>query len=734
MAGGGWEPHVPAVTIGRPGIPKTVVRRPGLIDSLRHVRDDTLVVVSAPAGYGKTTSMTLWDEADERPFAWVRLDHLDDDPAHLLLHIATALDRVRPLDSALLQYLRGPSRSPQTQLAPVVIGALEACGSIVVVLDDTHELTAPDAVEMLSTLVGTTPTTSTMVLSGRHVPPLDLARRRLQHRVVEVGTDELKLTAAEATEVFLTVGGSTDHGVVASVVDKCEGWAAGVLLASLALRDGADVATLTGRHRLVSEYLVAEVLDQLDDSIVTFLTESSVLERFCAKLLDGLLGRRDSADMLEKIVRSGNHFLISLDAERVWYRYHRMFGDLLRARLRDRDPIRFRLLAKQAADLLAASGDVDGALRQAIAAGDHAQAADLVGRDAARLGFDGRAGVLARRLGQLDEQTFAVFPDAAIARAWLGLTTGDAELIHSSLALAVRADRGQPMADGSPSVTATAALIEAAVGMGGIQKVVEHADVVLAQGGHLTNPWWGAANTVKGGALSMLGETAHARQLLEPAVLATAEFPGIHAAAQAHLALLDLDEGDWGAATTNAAAARAIADEHDLCDVVPMIVVYGVDALVNARLGNVDAARAAAAATERLLAGLGFLAARTALLGHVLLARAAVDLDDRVLLRRHLDSADRARKREPGAAGLIRRLDEVRTLTEVVPGQPALTKAEQRLLPYLATHLSLQRIAEDLTIGRETAKSQATSIYRKLAVSSRAAAVAEAERLGLFKR
>ncbi|PRC48648.1 LuxR family transcriptional regulator, partial [Mycobacterium sp. ITM-2017-0098] len=152
------------------------------------------------------------------------------------------------------------------------------------------------------------------------------------------------------------------------------------------------------------------------------------------------------------LTSSGNPFLVSLDHQRVWYRYHHLFGDVLRGRLRASAPERFRELACLAADLLERDGDIEGALRLAVDAGDRARAAALVVQDAVRLGFDGRAGVLARRLGMLDARTFAEHPDAAVARAWLGVTTADGELIQRSLMLAMRCDRGQSLSDGTPSV------------------------------------------------------------------------------------------------------------------------------------------------------------------------------------------------------------------------------------------------------------------------------------------
>ncbi|MDY6999460.1 MAG: AAA family ATPase, partial [Actinomycetota bacterium] len=644
MVAGDWQPHVPAATIGGPRIAEGVIRRPGVVHRLRAGRHGDLVTVTAPAGYGKTTAVALWDAEDERPFAWVRVDHLDEDPAHLLLHIATAVRAVGGVDGDLLGYLAGPGRPPASHLVPAVVRCLEGGPPLVLVIDDAHELAAPEAIDTLRSLIDASPPSMTVVLVGRYLLPLEMARRRLDRALVEVGPAQLRFTGQESAAVLRRVSGVSDDTTLTAVVDSCEGWPAGLVLCGMALRDGADVSAVSGRHPVVMSYLVEEILSRLDGRSATFLTETAVLQRFRAEQLDAVLGREDSARMLESLSVSGNLFLVALDSHRCWYRYHRLFGDVLRTRLRVTAPQRFRELASRAADYLQGEGDVDGALLCALDAGDRARAASLVGRDAARLGFDGRAGVLARRLGSLDAQTFSECPDAALARAWLGVTTGDTDLIQRSLSLAHRADRGLPLADGAPSVKVAAALISSLVGAGGVHDVIRHADVVRAAGDHLANPWWGAATVMKGAAESMLGIVSRARALLEAALAATDDLPGFQAVALAHLALIDLAAGDDEAATARSVAAREIADKYDLCDVVPMVVVYATSAVMSARFGDVDAVREAALTTESLLHRLGPLAARTALLGHGLLAWSGAVICDPDMMSTHLDAAEGARR------------------------------------------------------------------------------------------
>ncbi|AFM16046.1 ATP-dependent transcriptional regulator [Mycolicibacterium chubuense NBB4] len=730
MVAGDWQPYIPAATIGRPRIVHGVVRRPEVLERLRVAGAGDLVTVTAPAGYGKTTAAALWDEADPRPFAWLRVDHLDNDASHLLVHVVAALDQLRDGDSDELRYMRGAGRDPLTHLLPAAIRALDAAGPLVVVVDDAHALTRPETITALRALIDAAPATTTVAVLGRFLLPLDIARRRLHRTVVELGPNELRFSRHEAAATVESLAARSDDPTVSAVLDLTEGWAAGVTLAAMALRDGVALDDITGRHDSVVDYLVEEALYGLDEDTVTFLVESAVFDRFTAQQLDTVLGRGDSAHLLEKLSSSGNLFLIPLDHHRGWYRYHRLFGDVLRGRLRTAAPGRYRSLLCRAADQLENDGDIDGALIKVLEAGDRARAARLVGREAVRLGFDGRVGVLARRLSLLDSRVFAEHPDAAVARAWLGVTTGDAELIQRSLMLAQQADRGQRLSDGTPSVAVAAALISSLVGIDGVHDVIRHADVVRAAGDYLVNPWWGAATVMKGAAEAMLGYVSRARVLLESALPVTEDLPGFQAAALAHLALIDLGAGDDEGAIQCSEAARTLVDKYDLCDVVPVVVVYAVSAVMSARTGDGDGAREAIGVTEKLLDRLGHLAARTALLGHGLLAWTAAVLQDSRLLSKHLDAAERARRREPDAVALSQRIDRVRAMA--AGGSRPLTAAELRLLPYLATHLSLQRIAQELVIGRETAKSQATSIYRKLGVSSRGEAVSEARRVGLI--
>lgn len=715
-----------------------MVGRDHLVKRLLDTTHERVVVLSAPAGYGKTTTMLLWDEADDRGFAWVHLDPLDDDPVHLLRHVALALHELEPIDPGVARLLTGPGRPVDTGMLPALGRSLDGRDPFVLVLDDVHVLTSRAALRCVDGVLAHIPEGSQLALVGRSVR-LPLARRRL-HGVVELSSADLAMSEDEAALVLRHAGLRLGDAAVGTLVGQTEGWPGGLHLAALALTgrdEAARAAGFSGRDRLVADYLVEEVLEGLPEETVDFLSRSAVLQRMSAPLLDELLEIRSSGRLLREIERSGNLFLVPLDAEREWFRYHHLFGEMLRARLRSLDPTTADRLESRASAILERRGDVDGAVRHAVAAGETERAADLVLRHAVPLVFEGRVARLGGWLELLGADTIDRYPSAAISWAWFGLATGDQQLIHRATAAAERSRWDGPLADGSPSLPVAVATVRAMTAPEGLQGVVRDTEIVRRAGGPAANPWWGISTLLRGTAFSMLGELDRARGLLTAALPAVAGAPGFEAAVLAHLALLHLYDGDLAEADRLASRGLRLAERHDLEGVVPVVSVYAVGALVAARGGRPAEAARAAIVARRMLARLGDLSPRTVLLCNLLLAQAALALGQRAEARALADEAARARRREPSATHLNLQLDRVRQQVATGSGGGsavafALTSAELRILSYLPTHLSLQDIAEQLLISRNTAKTHAVAIYRKLGVSSRRDAVAEARRLGLL--
>ena len=300
------------------------------------------VAVIAPAGYGKTTLLAHWDEADPRPFAWVALDGRDDDPVVFLRYIAAAIHGVEPLPTDVFDALSGPGGSSWALRVPRVGSALAALENpLVLVLDDLHAVANPACLDLLAELFRYVPAGSQIAIASREEPPLPLARWRAQGSVHEIGVTNLRLDEEEAESLLKAAGVELDAGDLSDLTDLTEGWPAGLYLAALSLQAGAPrpvaASRFTGDDRFVSDYFRLELLSRLPAAEAHFLKYTSVLDRMSGALCDAVLQTTRSAHTLETLERT-NCFVVPLDRRGEWYRYHHLFGQLLRDELERSEP------------------------------------------------------------------------------------------------------------------------------------------------------------------------------------------------------------------------------------------------------------------------------------------------------------------------------------------------------------------------------------------------------------
>ena len=341
-----------ATKLHMPGPRPGLVPRPRLTARLDEGLARGLVLVCAPAGYGKTVLLADWARRGEHPVAWLSLDAGDNDPARFWRHAVAALDRARPGTGERVAPLLGPPAPSSFQgLVTALINDL-AADEALLVLDDYHLISARQVHESLAFLVEHRPAGICVVLASRSDPPLPLARLRARGQLTEIRAAELRFTPAEAGELLQHAASALPDASVAALAARTEGWAAGLQLAALSLRGHDDaagfVAAFTGSHRYVLDYLAEEVLEGQDEQLRTFLLETSVLERLSGPLCDAVTGREGSQALLEEAERAGL-FLIPLDEVRGWWRYHHLFADLLRARLQQEQPGRVAQLHRNAA-------------------------------------------------------------------------------------------------------------------------------------------------------------------------------------------------------------------------------------------------------------------------------------------------------------------------------------------------------------------------------------------------
>src|SRR6516164_3362803 len=399
------------------------VPRPRLLARLSQGTGSGLTVVSTPAGFGKTTVLGDWARRSRPPAAWLSLDAADSDPARFWRYVAAALDRVRPgVGAPVMALLLGRQQPPLEAVATAVINELSVPGQggVALVLDDYHLVEAPPVHDSVTFLLDRLPPGLRLVLSSRADPPLPLARLRGRGQLAELRAADLRFTLAETAAFVREVTGlDLPAASVAALQERTEGWAAGVQLAALALRGHPDpagfIATFAGSHRYVLDYLTGEVLASQPAQVLSFLLETSVLDRLCGPLCDAVTGRTGSQLLLEAIERA-NLFLVPLDEVRGWWRYHPLFADLLRVRLAQEQPRVLPGLHRAAAAWHEEHGLADDAIRHATAAGETGWAARLVERHVETLLRRSEAATLDRWLSALPAASVSARPRLCLAQ------------------------------------------------------------------------------------------------------------------------------------------------------------------------------------------------------------------------------------------------------------------------------------------------------------------------------
>ena len=370
-----------------PRLRRGVVARPRLIRRLAGGAESKLTLISAPAGFGKTTLLAEWlsvDPADGRSVAWLSLDPGDNHATLFWTYLIAALETVAPgIGASALQLLQSPQPPPIEAVLATLLNELGAVrGDIVLVLNDYHVVDAHDVQDGMAFLLEHLPPQVHLVITSRADPALPLARLRARGELVEIRAADLRFTPDEAA-AYLNDAMGLDLAArdVAALEGRTEGWIAALQLAALSIQGRDDVAGFiagfAGDDRYIVDYLVEEVLHRQSDGVRSFLLQTSILGRLSGPLCDAVTGRDGGKAMLEALDR-GNLFLVPLDDQRRWYRYHQLFADVLRARLLDEQPDLAPELHRRACEWCEENGDRSEAIGHAMAGGDLERAADLV--------------------------------------------------------------------------------------------------------------------------------------------------------------------------------------------------------------------------------------------------------------------------------------------------------------------------------------------------------------------
>ena len=418
------------------------VERHRLYDRMRGGLGAPITLVDAPAGWGKSTLAADWLRHDGVRAGWVSLDRADDDPHRFWRYLLLAATGVESgTGEAALRRLDARGSDVERDVVPTFLNETAALRSdLVVVLDDYQLVTNPEVHRSVAALLERCPPRLHLMLLTRSDPPLPLSRLRVRGELVEVRADQLRFTVDEADDfVNERLGLSLSRADVERLVVRTEGWAAGLQLAALRLTDGADpsdfIARFTGADRHVVDYLGEEVLAIQPAPVCEFLLQTSILDRFCSPLCEAVTGRSDSADLLDDVYRS-NLFLIPLDEERRWLRYHQLFRDILRHELARTAPEQVSELHRRAARWHTDAGDDAAAIRHSIAAGELASAATLVSAAWRRHFNTGQWETVRNWLDALPPELVSSRPELTIARVWIALDTGRLDEVDRALGAA----------------------------------------------------------------------------------------------------------------------------------------------------------------------------------------------------------------------------------------------------------------------------------------------------------
>ncbi len=427
-----------------PPLRPNVVLRPRLVERLHAGLHRKLTLIAAPAGFGKSTLISAWAAECDRPVAWLSLDDGDSDPTRFLLYLVAALQTVAPtIGEGILRVLQSPQPLPIDAILTTLLNDIANLPNpFILVLDDYHAIDAQPVDQALTFLVEHLPPQLHLVIATREDPPLPLARFRARGQLTELRATDLRFTSSEAAAFLNDVMGlriSMDD--IAALEARTEGWIAGLQLAALSMHGRSDTArfiqAFTGSHRFVLDYLLEEVLQQQPTPIQQFLLHTSILDRLCGPLCDAVLGDpAGSGQAALHAIDRANLFLVPLDVERHWYRYHHLFGEFLRQRL--------------AQDANLAGGDLTGlhgrasawyeaqgldleALHHAAAAADPARVARLAEQSWERMDSSFQSVAWCRWVRQLPEAVLRARPVLCIQYAWALMDTGEVEASEARL-------------------------------------------------------------------------------------------------------------------------------------------------------------------------------------------------------------------------------------------------------------------------------------------------------------
>ena len=631
--------------------------------------------------------------------------------------------------------LRLPLPPVEERILPLLALAVSEAPPFVLVLDDAHHLTNESCWRAIAVVIEHLPPGAQLGLGTRVDPPLPLARMLARGSAVEIRSSDLAFDRREAVQLFGSHTNDPDHPTVQAMLTATEGWATGLYLASLAGRDRPFrdwPALVHGDQREIAAFLSSEALESQPAEIQELLLHTSILDWVDPATCRALTGRADAYDLLLRLARE-NLFVTPVAGSSQSFRYHPLFAELLRLELTQRDAETAATLHRRASQWFAARGDRDAAFRHTLAAGDVADAAELVSVWWRTLWEQGLVETTRRWLAMFTDEQILAHAPLTLTAGWVYSALGDTRLgeLWGSRACSIGVD-DLPSPDGATSLRSSQALLRATLARDGITAMRRDAELAAKIETKPGTSWYAEAKETLGTARWLSGAT---RQAIHPLQIAAREGRAFNWSAElASLGLLSLvcvDEGRWAEAdeyvTTAEERLAALAFGSDR-RILPMLLAR---ARILAHSGDQRARLAETRAVEVMerMVPHPWMHLLTA----VVLGEVDLELQDLVAAERWSARARKALERYPDAGMLRGRAERLRQSLEQARIREPLTPAEHRVLELLPTHLSEGEIAERLFVSKNTVKTHLRGLYRKLEAGTRSQAVDRARELGLLK-